>query len=356
MIKLNKSEKVGLVMKYKEEMKKTSDIKSNYLKGIENLISKRISESEKIRTEYVKSIFKETEKYRGDLKNLMGWPLNDENEFFVPECKLELVSQEEDFDIYRAYINVIQDIKFCGLLFKKRDSQKRPLITVLHGTLGSPELVAGFYDDKGSYNSLIERVLQYNVNVFAPQLLIWHTKDSFRDYGVTYDRDKIDSQLKMTGSSVVSVEVFSLMQALNYFEKEEYVSTFGMIGHSTGGFYTLFTAALDTRITASVCNAYFNNCTKVIRPEWMWQNSALKFCNAEVAALVYPRKIFFQMGNNDILFDYKDTIKEFERLKTFCKDIDTDWTDLLIFEGIHEFAKDDSMIERLINECLREQR
>lgn len=343
-------------MNYKEEMKKTSNLKNDYLKGIEELISKRISKSEEIRTEYVKSIFKDSEKYRCDLKKMMGWPLYDNNEVIVPECSLECISEEVDFDIYRATISVMENIKLCGLLFKKRDSKKRPLVFALHGTLGSPELVAGFYEDKGSYNSLIERVLKYNVNVFAPQLLIWHTKDSFRDYGVVFDRNEIDSKLKMTGSSIVSLEIFALMQVLNYFEKESYVTTFGMIGHSTGGFYTLFTAALDERITASICNSYFNDCTKVVRPEWMWQNSALKFCNAEVAALVYPRKIFFQMGDNDVLFNYKDTIKEFERLKTLCKDVDSNWTELLIFEGIHEFTKDNIMIERLVNECLQEKR
>ena len=56
------------------------------------------------------------------------------------------------------------------------------------------------------------------------------------------------------------------------------------------------------------------------------------------------------------LFNYKDTIKEFERLKTLCKDVDSNWTELLIFEGIHEFTKDNIMIERLVNECLQEKR
>ena len=46
---------------------------------------------------------------------------------------------------------------------------------------------------------------------------------------------------------------------MDFFEKESYVSTIGMIGHSYGGFYTLHTAALDERVKAAICNSYFCN-------------------------------------------------------------------------------------------------
>jgi hypothetical protein len=30
--------------------------------------------------------------------------------------------------------------------------------------------------------------------------------------------------------------------------------------------------------------------------------------------------------------------------------VGTDWIDLMIFEGVHEFCKDDAPIERLVND------
>ena len=338
-------------MKYTEEMTDSAHIKQQYLDEFENLIAEKLKEAEKSRTEYVSEIFENPEKYRNELKNLIGWPLNEKREETIPDADYEEISDEGDFKIYRIKIEVMKGMHLQGLFFKKKDEKKRPLVLTLHGLLGSPELVAGFFEkDKGSYNDLISRVLRYDANVFAPQLLIWNITGGFRDYGVKLDRYSIDSKLKMTGSSAVAVEIYALKRTIDFFEKENYVTTIGMIGHSYGGFYTLHTAALDERIKASVCNSYFSNFTKVLMPDWSWRDSAYKFCNAEVASLVYPRKLFLQMGTNDVLFDSKDTEKEFERLKMLCADKGTDWTKLIIFEGIHEFNKDDIAIKLLMDE------
>lgn len=341
-------------MKYTEKMTDSAHIKKQYLNDVENLIEEKLKEAEKNRTEYVSGIFENAEKYRNDLRKIIGWPLNEKKEEVKPNVSYDEISDEGDFKIYRMQIEVMQGIHLHGLFFKKKDGKKRPLVFTLHGLLGSPELVAGFFEkDKGSYNELISRVMKYDANVFAPQLLIWHIHDSFRDYGVKFDRNEIDTKLKMVGSSAAAVEIYALIRAIDFFEEENYVTSFGMIGHSYGGFYTLYTSALEKRIKASICNSYFNDCTKVTRPDWAWRDSACKFCNAEVALLVYPRKLFLQMGTKDVLFDYKDSEKEFERLKLLCGNKGTDWTKQIIFEGIHEFNTDDIAIKLLIDELTK---
>ena len=338
-------------MKYTEKMTDSANTKKQYLDSFESLIVQKLQKAEKTRTEYASEIFENPEKYRNDLSNLIGWPLNEEKEKVKPTASYEEISDEDDFKIYRIKIEVMKGMQLQGLFFRKKDGKKRPLVFTLHGLLGSPELVAGFFEkDKGSYNDLISRVLRYDANVFAPQLLIWDTKDSFRDYGVKFDRYQVDTRLKMVGSSAAAVEIYALIRAIDFFEEESYVTTIGMIGHSYGGFYTLHTTALEKRIKAAICNSYFNDTTKGFFTDWSWRDSAYKFCNAEVAALVYPRKLFLQMGTKDILFDYKDTEKEFERLKLLCGDKGTDWTKLIIFEGIHEFNTDDIAIKLLMDE------
>lgn len=339
-------------MKYSENILATKEYKKAYLDSIETLIQLRELEAEKNRDAYINEVIENSDQYREELCALLGWPLNAELAVETPEAKLTKISEEDGFTIYRIEINVFQSVSVCGLLFKKKESSQKPMVFAIHGKWGSPELVAGFFEnDKGSYNAMIDRLLNYDVNVFAPQMLVWHENKHSRNYGVPFDRVDIDLRLKKTGSSAAAVEIYVLMRAMDYFEKQSYVGQFGMVGHSYGGFYTLYTQALDKRIKSSICSAYFNRNTHQIMYDWSWSNSLNKFANAEVAALVYPRKICIQMGTRDSLFDYKDTISEYERLNKIFQNQDFSWAELKIFDGVHEFCKDDTPIRELVD-CL----
>lgn len=338
-------------MRYRENILDSKAYKQAYLDAIESLIQGREAEAEKNRDAYVKGIVQNSEKYREELRGLLGWPLNAEVTDETPEANLTKLSEEDGFTIYRMEIRVFQSVSVCGLLFQKKESGRKPMVFAIHGKWGSPELVAGFFEhDKGSYNAMIERLLQYDVNVFAPQLLVWHEDKPSRDYGVPFDRVDVDLRLKKTGSSAAAVEIYVLMRAMDYFEKQSYVGAFGMVGHSYGGFYTLYMQALDTRIKSSICSAYFNKNAHRIMYDWSWSNSLNKFANAEVAALVYPRNICFQMGNQDPLFDYRDTVSEYERLQKMVPGKERSWAELRIFDGGHEFCKEDAYIEKLVRD------
>ena len=84
--------------------------------------------------------------------------------------------------------------------------------------------------------------------------------------------------------------------------------------------------------------------------DWTWQSSAQKFDDAEIACLIYPRKLCIGMGSADELFDCQYSVKSFERLKALCKDVGVDWVKMLVFEGGHEFLKDDEPIKELLRD------
>lgn len=343
-------------MKYIENILDTRAYKQAYLDSFEKLIQLRELEAEKKRDAYINEIIENSDQYRKELRSLLGWPLNAELAAETPEAKLTKISDEDGFSIYRMEIKVFEFVSVYGLLFKKKESGRKPMVFAIHGKWGSPELVAVFFEnDKGSYNAMIDRLLKYDVNVFAPQMLVWHEDKPSRNYGVPFNRVDIDLRLKKTGSSAAAVEIYVLMRAMDYFEKQSYVGQFGMVGHSYGGFYTLYTQALDKRIKSSICCAYFNRNAHKIMYDWSWSNSLNKFANAEVAALVYPRKICIQMGNQDSLFDYKDTISEYERLHKIFQSQDFSWAELKVFHGGHEFCKDDAPIRELVD-CLWQER
>jgi dienelactone hydrolase len=243
---------------------------------------------------------------------------------------------------------ILDGLMMSGIFFRAKNEspdEKKPLVIVQHGGLGTPEHISGFYGSTTNYNDMPERVIRHGVHAFAPQLLLWGEK-----YDVPFDRRAIDARLKRVGSSITAIEIYGIIRILDYFETQDYISRFGMVGLSYGGFYTLFTAAVDTRILSAVSCSFFNTRDRVGWSDWVWQNSAEKFDDAEIACLVYPRRLWLGVGNADELFEAKYAEESFKKLKTLCKNVGTDWVKLLVFDGTHEFYKENAPILQLIED------
>ncbi len=339
-------------MLYREEKEISKQNKINYLDGIESLIKSRQKQAKKDRVEYIKDIFTSPEKYRSDLKKMLGWPLVGYTAKGLPEVKSEQLADEEGYEIFRMQFEILDGLWMSGLFFKMKGEDKKPLVILQHGGEGTPEVISGIYGTTWNYNDMAERVLQFGVHAFAPQLLLWRKEE----YEVDFDRKEIDGRLKRVGSSITALEVFGITRILDYFEKQDFVKNFGMVGLSYGGFYTLYTTAVDTRIKSAISCSFFNDRDKIGWSDWVWQNSAYKFNDTEVAALCYPRRLCIQMGDNDNLFDYNYTESSFATVKELAEEqgVPTDWLDLIIFEGEHEFYKDDAPIERLVDDLNKE--
>ena len=152
------------------------------------------------------------------------------------------------------------------------------------------------------------------------------------------------------GSSITAVEIYAIQKILDYFEGKSYVKNFGMIGLSYGGFYTLFTTAVETRIKSAISCSFFNRRDIVGWADWVWQNSSEKFDDAEVACLIYPRKFFIRFGEHDHMFPSEHSVKAYERLCELCTAVDTDWVNYSLFDGDHEVFRDDEPIIKMIEE------
>lgn len=326
---------------YRENIAVSRECKEAYIRGIKNLIENREQAAEALRDNYCKDIFFHQEKYREKLKAMLGWPLTEKQNSSVPKVTIEMLSKDKPCTIYRITLEVLEYFSVTGLLFQK-DDRKRPLVIAQHGGEGTPEMVGNLYGATYNYNHMIERMLQYDVNVFAPQLLLWG-----QTHDVVYDRKIIDAQLKRVGSSITALEVYGLTRVLDYFETQDYVSSFGMIGLSYGGFYTLFTAAVDTRIKAAISCSFFNVRNEYAWSDWTWFRSAEMFSDAEVACLVYPRRLCIEVGTRDEIFDIESARKELGRLEKVCNAVDKEWLEIIEFDGTHEFCLEDAPLEKL---------
>lgn len=330
-------------MQYREERENTRIYKKQYRDGLTHLIAQRQKEAAENRRAYVRDIFSEPERYRSELKNMLGWPLTETEERVLPSVTEEKLAEEDGFDVYRLQFSVLDGLVMTGLFFRADGEEKKPLVIVQHGGVGTPELISGVYGGTSNYNDMLHRVIRHGVHAFSPQLLLWH-----EDYGVPFNRQQTDTQLKMTGSSVAAVEIYGIQRILDYFQSQEYVSSFGMVGLSYGGFYTLFAAAIDTRIRSAISCSFFNEREQYPKCDWTWLHSSEKFGDAEVACLVYPRRLCIGFGSRDELFTAEPARRELARLKELCAPVGVDWLDGMEFDGKHEFLRDDAPIARLI--------
>ena len=331
----------------REEKKQTLSYKKEYLDGLNQLIQQKQAQAEAARAEYAKQIFASPDTCREEFKAVLGWPLVGHTDTSLPTPTTELIAKEDGYSIYRMQFEILDGVIMTGLLFRMDEEEKKPLVIVQHGGDGTPEIISGILGTTYNYNDMLERVIQYKVHAFAPQLLLWS-----EDYGLKNDRVAIDTRLKRLGSSITAVEIYGITRILDYFEAQSYVRNFGMVGLSYGGFYTLFTTAIETRIRSAISCAFFNSRDQYPRADWTWFDVARKFDDAEIACLVYPRSLCIAIAEQDALFDVQYGIRSFEKIKEYCRDIGTDWVDFFTFEGFHEFFKHDAPIERLVNELL----
>ncbi len=326
---------------YREPVDTSKKYKESYLQGLENVIRHRELVADTLRHQKCKDILKNQEAYRQSLKAFLGWPLTEDHPKDIPAAKVEKLSEDKICTIYRVCIEVLDGYAITGLLFQK-DEKRRPLVIAQHGGEGTPEQVGNLYGDTYNYNQMIERMLSYDVNVFAPQLLLWNEAN----FGVSYQRDVLDARLKNTGSSIAALEIYAITRVLDYFGAQSFVSNFGMLGLSYGGFYTLYTAAIDQRIKSSVACS-FSHTSKQARCDWMWTLFRENFSDAEVACLVYPRRLCMEMGDGDSLFDIQEVEEEVIRLKELTDDSEENWFQFVAFSGGHEFCWDDKPLIRL---------
>lgn len=336
-------------MNYVENIKATKTQRQDYLSSIENLIKKRQDEYDNKRLNNLADIINNPQKSRQDFKNMLGWPLT-EPVSSPRSTKKELLSDEGEYCIYRMGFEIFKDFYFYGLFFEYKN-KKLPFVISQHGGLGTSELCSGLYDgDTSNYNHMTERILQRGVHVFAPQLLLWNPEK----YEVEFDRKDIDSKLKQLGGSITALEIFCIQSVINYFEVQPNIDEqkIGMAGHSYGGFYTLFTAAIDTRIKTALSSSYFNDAYKYSWTDYTWKNSAEKFLNSEIALLCYPRKLWLSVGAKDTCFDIETARSEYERLcreTELCK-IPKTWLDFEIYDADHIFCPEDNFVDDMISE------
>ncbi len=205
-------------------------------------------------------------------------------------------------------VPVFAGVRARGVFMMPRTAgEKTPLIIAVHGRGGMPERPRnGKLTVVGRSNrDLALGALEKGYAVWEPQL-VFYAKDRPADI-----RERLDMRARQYGTTLPAIEIAKIRRGLTALLDTGRIdpTRVAMVGMSYGGFYTLYTTALDDRIRVAVVAAYFNDRKAILdatepfgNSDWRFPNSLSVFQDATVASLICPRPLQVQAGDHDQLF------------------------------------------------------
>lgn len=332
---------------YKEEPIKDYSARKDYLDGINSFLSDKRISAENARNNFVTpaGMAKDRENYRQKYRDMLGYPLNANEELPVSGGKKTFICETNGVKVYRTSI-VAGGIPVYGMYFET--DKNLPFVVCFHGGEGTPELVSGINLDSANYNHLAQRIIERGANVYCPQTLLWNSDR----YGVPFNRQETDGKLRQLGGSITALEVLLTIRAIDYFIGTEGVNAerIGVAGLSYGGMYALALAAADTRVKVCLSSSQFNDRFIYSWADWSYRGAQYLFTDAETAGLVAPRALCIAVGDKDGLFDCNPAKKQSEKVEAYFKAANsTDKFDFYVFDGQHETDKSPRGIDFLFN-------
>jgi dienelactone hydrolase len=276
------------------------------------------------------------------------------------KAKRELVKQFETYTAHRVWIDTLPGVQAYGiLLVPKKNVGKRAAVIALHGHRGTPEIVTGMYDPEylknSAYREFGRTLVERGYIVWAPYIFSTYSEEDKPAEGPgAMGRDILQKKALITGRTIMGLEAAKLKRGIDFLGSLPEVDPerIGMYGLSKGGHYTLYTAALDTRIKAAVVSGWFNQRTRKLlaekdgpgmffithihRSEYYLKDLLNRFGDAELGWLIAPRPLLIENGTEDRAVLVKDAREEFGRVESVYRKLGlADRAKFAAFDGPH---------------------
>ena len=316
--------------------------RKRYYEGVLNLVAEKASEAAARRAEVCtpQAMAASREEYRTRYVEMLGWPLTAYRSEAAPRAEKKLVQETEELEILRLSLETLPGLWFEGLLFIPKQRDEKAPLTIINpgGSYCVEDLIAHDGYECEQYRNIGGRALEKGSVLYAPQFLLWIDEED--EYKHPTARQHLDAKLKAMGGSIAALEIFNVRRAIDYLIQKEPVDPqrIGMMGLSYGGFYALYISAAEPRIKSTFSSCFFCDrfCSEAeptgCRFDWLFPDSALRFFDAEVAALIAPRALYIENGVRDSLFPLEKVTAEAQRLKPFFRAADAEER-LLLYVG-----------------------
>jgi len=220
------------------------------------------------------------------------------------------------------------------------------LVVAQHGLGSSPERVFGIDDAGDIYHAYGRRLVEAGFGVLAP-------------LNVTGagPRARLQRLCIMLGGNLAGLEIARTVRLLDYIETREDIdsSRMGMWGISLGGYYTLFTLPVESRLEVGIVTAYFNSrvrkmviedprysCYLPLGEEHIFVHGWLReFSDSDLVSLICPRALQIQAGKADGIAWWPFVVEEFEEAAEHYRRLGVgERIELDLHEGGHEIDVD----------------
>ena len=288
---------------------------------------------------YVRSI----EPLRARLKAMLGFWIEPADRPALATANLETLLEDADFVARRFNMAVGEGLTTYAVELVPRSPGPHPGLLAQHGYGGTPELICGFTAKANapdySYRSLGLRAVRRGFHVLA----VHHPSG----YGTTadeatsvpnpaavthgnYGKNRLHRLAVMAGGTLFGLDMLASSRGIDWLAGRPGVDPrrIGMYGLSQGGESALYLPALDPRIRASVCSAYFNSrLPKLIGPHralsYLDSNEEDKFftdvagcfSDADLVSLIAPRAFAVEAGLKDSSVDFEGAEAEYGRAR-----------------------------------------
>lgn len=243
-----------------------------------------------------------TRRLRAALQRALGYPPPGKPDREAPS--FTRVGEDRLGTYYRTRIPVLPGVHAVGLYIVPAGLKgPAPLVVSMHGGGGSPELAT--FNGGANYHDMVRGAVERGYVVWAPQHL-------FQADGYPGDiRQRLDARARLAGTTVTAIEIAKISRGLDVLLKRPEVDPerVAMVGLSYGGFYTLYTAALEPRIKVAVSSCYFNDRADLLDrtepggwADWRFSEGLRLFTDPDIVALICPRALEVQVGVKDELF------------------------------------------------------
>jgi dienelactone hydrolase len=289
--------------------------------------------------------------YRKNFCNRIGYPPRGEIPSEAPS--FEKMGEDSIGTYYRVRIAILPAVHMEGIyIVPKAVTGRRPLIIAMHGGGGSPE--RALFNGGSNYHDMVRGGVKRGYVVFAPQHL-------FASPGLAKNlRNTIDQRMRLIGTSLTAVEITKITRSLDVLLKRPEVDPnhVGMVGLSYGGYYSLVTAAVDSRIRVVVSSCYYGiqegryeRDELSVPSDFQFMDRFSLFRDADLVALICPRALQIQAGSNDDS-DHRDPgIKQAPISAAYYAKLGlADRFQHVVFEGKHEF--NDALAWRFVEQHL----